>query len=82
MTGMRGVYSLYEIFKGVRTMPPGHVEGVDPVPTRGPKRQNLKRKAGEEASPLPVEEEDQGLARDIYVDGCEEEEGDASDNGP
>lgn len=82
MTGMRGVYSLYEIFKGVRTMPPGHVEGVDPVPTRGPKRQNLKRKAGEEASPLPVEEGDQGLARDIYVDGCEEEEGDASDNGP
>lgn len=69
MTGVRGVYALYEIYKGVRTMPPGHVEGVDPIPQRGPKRQNQKRKA--EAPPPPAEE-GRGLAEDIYVDGCDE----------
>ena len=42
MTAVRGVYAMYEVYKNRRAMPKGHVEGVDPIPSRGGER---KRKA-------------------------------------
>ena len=53
MTAVRGVYSLYEIYQGKRTMPEGFVEGVDPIPKRGPDR---KRKADSDAAAVSTEE--------------------------
>lgn len=50
MTAVRGVYAMYEVYKGRRAMPKGHVEGVDPTPLRGGER---KRKAQSKESPLP-----------------------------
>mgnify|MGYP006906890583 CR=1 FL=1 len=61
MTAMRGVHALYEIYQGKRTMPEGFVEGVDPVPKRGPDR---KRKAESDASHPPTERLADGLADD------------------
>ena len=42
MTAVRGVHAMYEVYKNRRAMPEGHVEGVDPIPSRGGER---KRKA-------------------------------------
>lgn len=61
MTALRGVYSLYEIYQGKRTMPEGFVEGVDPIPKRGPDR---KRKAESDAVAVPTELLVEGLADD------------------
>lgn len=50
MTAVRGVYAMYEVYKGRRAMPEGHVEGVDPIPSRGADR---KRKVqSKESRPL------------------------------
>ncbi len=54
MTAIRGVHSLYEIYQGKRTMPEGFVEGVDPIPKRGPDR---KRKAESDADAVLVAQE-------------------------
>jgi hypothetical protein len=61
MTAVRGVHSLYEIYQGKRAMPEGFVEGVDPVPKRGPDR---KRKAELDALPVPTEPLAEGLVDD------------------
>ena len=50
MTAVRGVHAMYEVYKGRRAMPKGHVKGVDPIPSRGPER---KRKAEPEEEPPP-----------------------------
>ena len=50
MTAVRGVYAMYEVYKNRRAMPKGHVEGVDPIPSRGGER---KRKARSKESPPP-----------------------------
>ncbi len=50
MTAVRGVYAMYEVYMNRRAMPEGHVEGVDPIPSRGAER---KRKAQYKQSPPP-----------------------------
>ena len=72
MTGVRGVHALYEIYQGKRAIPAGHVEGVDPIPDRGPKRQQ-KRKA--EAQEVAAQDPD------VYVDSCEGDDASIPDGG-
>ena len=71
MTGVRGVHALYEIYQGKRAMPSGHVEGVDPIPERGPKRQQKRKAEAQEVARDP----------DLYVDGCEGDDATMPDGG-
>lgn len=64
MTAVRGVYAMYEVYKNRRAMPKGHVEGVDPIPSRGGER---KRKAQSKESPPPPPQPPRRELHDIAV---------------